>query len=248
MNIRRSFYLLLTLFVLLACTLNACGGEKATTSSEKATTSSVASTSTSSQTSTTTAVTAAATSPFVSDDLRGLVLADADGTGLVSGLLYRQRYSGSAQLSDVRHWTLMPPDRLQALGFVGAWDSIFFTDEFYSKNGEAGTSLLTAALLFDTPQDAAAALKAFADTRDELWADWRPLGAVSGANSIGQTGHLGSDNVTDVYPSTSFALQIGNVCLLVGSQGGSQSGQPVSEGVLRSVAEKLLAGAKSRLA
>lgn len=247
MSQKRSVYLLLVVPLLLACVLTACGGRSATTSSAAAVPTTAAPAGAVATTSSSSTVSTVATSPFTSQDLRDLVLADAEGTGLVSGLLYRERYSGSAQLTDVRHWTLMPPETLQPLGFAGAWDNIFFTDDFYSKNGKAGTSLLTAALLFDTSQNAAAALQAFADTRDELWTDWKPLEAVSGANSIGQMGHIGSDNVTDVYPSTSFAIQVGNVCLLVGSQGGAESGQPISEAALRSVAEKLAARMQAKL-
>jgi hypothetical protein len=249
---KRSVLVMAVVLAGLAGALAACGESTSTTTSvskiPSTTVPAAPPTTVSTVASTTEETTAAVAGGFSTEDLRNLVLAEPDGTGLVPGLLYRSSYSGSAQLTDVRHWTLMPPERLQTLGFAGAWDNIFFTDDFYSKNGKAGTSLLTAALLFDTPQHAAAALQAFADTRGELWADWKPLGAVSGVNSIGQTGHLGSDNVTDVYPSTSFAIQVGDVCLLVGSQGGSESGQPLTEATLRSVAEKLTARAQARLA
>jgi hypothetical protein len=43
------------------------------------------------------------------------------------------------------------------------------------------------------------------------------------------------------------AMQVANVCLLVGSQGGYESGDPFPEDLMRSIAEKLLARTQERL-
>jgi hypothetical protein len=190
---------------------------------------------------------AAAVGPFTTKDLPDLVLTPSQGKGLVKGLKYRPDYSGACDLFNVRHWTLVPPERLEAVDFVAGYATLFFTDEFLSAFGRGGRSLLTVALVFDTPRDAARALRVLATTRDELWRQWRPLTRVSGAQGIAQTGRLGSDNVADTYPTTSFALQIGNVCVLVGSQGGSQSGKPLPEHLLRSVAAGVAARTQARL-
>jgi hypothetical protein len=194
-----------------------------------------------------TSLTATAAGPFTSADVRDLVLQESEGNGLVEGLLYRPTYSGTAKLTDVRHWTLVPPERLQAVGFADGYVSMFFTDNFYSTFGKAGRSFLTTALLFETPEGAADALQVFADSRDELWEDWQPLAAVPGANGIAQTGRLGTDNVADIYPATSFAIQVSNVCLLIGSEGGAESGEPLPEDLMRSTAEQLLARAEAQL-
>jgi hypothetical protein len=185
--------------------------------------------------------------PFKSADVRDLVLQESEGNGLVEGLLYRPTYSGTAQLTDVRHWTLVPPERLQAVGFADAYVSMFFTDDFFSTFGKAGRSFLTTALLFESPEGAADALQVLADSRDELWEEWQPLAAVPGANGIAQTGRLGTDNVADIYPATSFAIQVANVCLLIGSEGGAESGEPLPEDLMRSAAEQLLARAEAQL-
>jgi hypothetical protein len=74
------------------------------------------------------------------------------------------------------------------------------------------------------------------------------LNPVSGANGIAQVGRQGTDNVPDIYPTIGFAMQVANVCLLIGSQGGAESGDPLPEDLMRSIAEKLLARAQTRLA
>ena len=43
-------------------------------------------------------------------------------------------------------------------------------------------------------------------------------------------------------------MQVGNLCLLVGSQDGAETGRPLTEAALRSIAEKLAARAQVRLA
>jgi hypothetical protein len=233
-------------------TAGAVGATIAPTTTMAPTTTSVAPTTTLAATATSTAAATTTSmvvsSPFTKDDLRGLVLAESEGNGLVEGLSYRSRYSGTATPEDVRHWTLAAPERLQAAGFVTGYNTLFFTDDFYSTNAKAGRSLLTAAFLFPTPEAAAQALKVFSDTRDQSWKDMKPLSPVPSAETgIAMTGRLGSDNVTDLYPSIGFSMQVANICLLVGSQGGAQSGQPLPEDLMRSIAEKLLTRAQDRL-
>ncbi|OFW61928.1 MAG: hypothetical protein A2133_06900 [Actinobacteria bacterium RBG_16_64_13] len=195
-----------------------------------------------------TSVTAAVAGPFASEDLRDLVLMKEEGNGLVDGLLFRPTYSGTVQLTDIRHWTLVTPERLETAGFAGGYANLFFTNEFSDDFGKSGRSLLTAALLFETVEGAAEAVKIFADSRDELWEEWQPLAAVSGANGIAQIGRQGTDNISDIYPTIGFGMQVANVYLLVGSQGGAQSGDPLPEALMRSLAEELLARAQDRLA
>ncbi len=191
---------------------------------------------------------AASTAPFTTTDLKGFVLPEAEGNGLVEGLLFRPTYSGTAQLTDVRHWTLVPPERLEAVGFADGYANLFFTDEFYDSRGLSGRSLVTAALLFETPEGAEDALEVFADSRDQTWQDLQLLAAVSEANAIAMEGRQGTDNTDDLYPTIVFAQQVGNVCLIVGSQGGAESDDPLPEDVMRAMAGKLLARAQSRLA
>jgi hypothetical protein len=195
----------------------------------------------------TTAVTAVA-APFTLADLKGFVLPEAEGNGLVEGLLYRPTYSGSAQLTDVRHWTLVPPERLQAVGFAGGYANLFFTGEFYDSRGLSGRSLVTAALLFETPEGAADAMQVFADNRDQTWQDLQLLDVATGSSGIAMEGRQGTDNTDDLYPTIAFVQQIGNLCLMVGSQGGAESDDPLPEDVMRSTAQKLLARAQARLA
>ena len=137
---------------------------------------------------------------------------------------------------------------LRVLNGARSPQDLVFTNEFYDDRGMAGRSLVTAALLFETPEGAMDALQVFADSRDEFWEEWQALDAVSGVNGIAQTGRQGTDNVADVYPTTGFVMQVANVCLLIGSQGGAQSGEPIPEDLMRSIAERLLARAQDRLA
>jgi len=233
---RSSALLMTVILVGLASALAACGESTSTT------------TSVSTVASTTEATTAAVAGPFSVDDLRDLVLLEAEGNGLVEGLLYRPTYSGTSQLTDVGDWTLVPPERLQAAGFAGCYANIFFTNEFHDDFGNSGRSLVTAALLFETPEGAAQALNVFADSRDEFWQEWQPLPSVPGANGIAQTGRCGPDKDTDIHPTIGFGMQVANVYLLIGSQGGHESDQPLPEDLLRSTAEQLLARAQDRLA
>ena len=191
---------------------------------------------------------AAVAGPFTVADLSGLVLLEAEGNGLIEGLLHRPVYSGTSQLADVRGWTLVPPERLQAVGFAGCYASVFFTDEFHDDFGNSGRSLVTAALLFETPEGAMAALRVFADSRDELWEEWQGLSSVLGANSIAQTGRCGSDSDTEIHPTIGFGMQVANVYLLIGSQGGHEFDEPLAEDIMRSITEKLLSRAQARLA
>jgi hypothetical protein len=140
---------------------------------------------------------------------------------------------------DVRHWSLVQPDRLAAAGFMEAYAAMYLTDDFQNEFGRAGRSLLVTALLFRTPHGAEKALRVFAASRRDAWKKWRPLAPVGGASGIAQTGRLGSDNVSDLYPSTGFLMQVANVCLMVGSQGGSTSGRPLPERFLRSLATRM---------
>ena len=222
----------------------ACGGSSATASSSpSAALSQAVASAAGSPAATTTAV----ASPFTSEDLRGLVLRPAEGRELVAGLKYRPDYSGASDLFDFRHWTLVPPERLQEAGFVDGVAAMFFTDAFLADFGRSGRSLLTTALLFQTRKGARQALKVFADSRDELWEAWRPLSPTVGANGIAQSGRQGTDNIPDIYPTTSFGMQVANIVLLVGSQGGAQSGKPFGADLLRSLAKRLLARAHDRL-
>jgi len=135
--------LLLLAAILVATTLDACGGSvTAAPISPSAAPSQAAA----SPTSTPTATTTAAAGPFTSEDLRRLVLRPAEGS----------------------HWTLVPPGRLQAAGCVDGFTTIFFTDAFLADFARSGRSLLSAALLFQTREGAHQALKVFADSRDEL--------------------------------------------------------------------------------
>jgi hypothetical protein len=195
----------------------------------------------------TTAV-AASTAPFTIADLKGFVLPEAEGNGLVEGLVHRPTFSGTAQLTDVRHWTLVPPERLQPAGFAGGYANLFFTEEFYDSRGLSGRSLVTAALLFETPEGAADALQVFADNRDQTWQDLQLLPTMPGTNGIAMKGRQGTDNTDDLYPTIAFMQQVGNLCLIVGSQGGAESDDPLPEDLMRSTTEKLVARAQARLA
>ena len=174
--------------------------------------------------------------PFTSNDLERLVLAPEEGDGLVPGLAYSSSYSGAAYLGDIHHWTLVPTEPLEEAGFVEAYSAMFMTPAFPSTFGMDGRDLATAALLFRTTAGAREGLQVFADTRDEVWDEWRPLHMRHGN---GQVGLLGSDNVSVVYPTVGFTARVANVILLLGSQGGSDEGQPLPENLMRRIAYDL---------
>jgi hypothetical protein len=174
--------------------------------------------------------------PFAAADLEGLVLRPAEGDGLVPGLEYSPAYSGRAYVENIRHYTLIPPERLEAAGYVNGQVAIFMTPEFLSSFASGGRDLLTVAMLFETTAGAREAFHVVADTRDELWETWRPLPFAGG---IGTTGRLGSDNVTVTYPTVGFSTRVGNVVLLVGSQGGSERNRPLPVRIVWGVAEEL---------
>lgn len=188
---------------------------------------------------------AAEVGPFTGADLEGLVLAPEEGKGLVRGLSYASTYSGTAGLGDVHHWTLVPTERLEEAGFVEAYSAMFMTPAFPATFATEGRDLATAALLFAGPAGAREALRVFADTRDEVWAEWRPLPTRGG---IATAGFLGSDNVSVVYPTVGFMSRVANVIVMVGSQGGSDEGRPLPTDLASRVSSDLRTRARSLLA
>ena len=232
---RHSALVLVALLAGLVCTLTACGRGPSASSLP-------------SPTRTGASAAAVVARPCTARQLPALVLLPLRSRKTIRGLSYRPDCSAPCDLSDVRHWTLVPPERLAAAGFVDAHCVIYFTDDFLSESGRAGRSLLVTVLLFTTPQGAERALKVFTASRAELWETWRPLAPVGGVSGIAQTGRLGTDNLPDEYPSTSFVMQVGNACLIVGSQGGSQSGRPLPERFLRSLSQRVWREAQHLLA
>lgn len=182
--------------------------------------------------------------PFASDDLEDLVLRADEGEGLVDGLSYSASYSGSADLRDVHHWTLVSTERMEAAGFIEAYSGMFMTPAFPGTFAREGRSLATAVLLFEDPQGARRGLRIFRSTRAETWDVWEPLTIPGGFGTIGR---LGSDNVSVVYPTVGFMGRVGNMIVMVGSQGGSYDGRPLPVDVLRGIAYDLLARARARL-
>lgn len=230
----------LVLFALAGCG----GGSGVGTTSTTATSTSVPQTTASTTTTTTMPPDPA---PFTEQDLPALVMTPEEGQGLVEGLEYRPGYSGAAGLSTVRHITLVPPERLEALGFAAGWWTSFFTDPFLTEWGRAGRSLVSLALLFPTPETARAARQVFADSFDEFWTEWEPLAPLQdpfpGANGL-----CGTDNTDDLYPTIAFSFQVGNIVMLVGSAGGAEQDEPLPEDMVRGIGEDLLARAEARLA
>lgn len=235
--------------VLVLATVAGCGdgSGNATTATTLMMTTPAAPPATSTGETTTTATTSPRPALFTADDLPDLVLAPEDGEGLAEGLEYRVTYSGDIGLPTVRHMTLIPPERLEALGFAGGYAAVFFNDLFVDSFGKGGRSLVTLALLFPDTAAASAARQVFVDSFDEHWAVWEPLAPVQG-DVPGATGLCGTDNTSDLYPSTGFPLQVGNVVLVVGSQGGATTGEPLPEEMLRALATDLISTAELRLA
>ena len=180
--------------------------------------------------------------PFTAEDLEALVLPREEGEGLVKALEYSTTYSGPADIGDVHHWTLVPTEPLERAGFVEAYSAMFMTSEFVSSFASEGRDLATAALLFETPDGARRALQIFEETRSEVWETSRPLPMRGGS---GVAGLLGSDNVSVVYPTVGFTARVGNVILLLGSQGGSEHDRPLPVRVVRGIALDLLARAQA---
>lgn len=178
--------------------------------------------------------------PFSVDDLPALVFQPDEGAPLADGLVYRSAYSGTADALDVRHWALIPPEWLEEAGFVGAYSAIFLTDDFISTFGQTGQSLLTAALLFETPDGASELLRRVGESQSDLWEDVQSLPPVAD-EGFGFAARVGSDNVTVTYPTIGFGMRVGNVYIMIGSQGGSEAGQqPLPVELVRSVAESAL--------
>lgn len=182
--------------------------------------------------------------PLTAADLGSLVLEPEEGTGLVKGLAYSPGYSGSADLADVHHWTLVPTEPLEAAGFVEGYSSIFMTSAFASTFAAEGRDLLTAALLFETLEGARRAQRVFIDTRPEVWEEVRTLPRHGDGWVIGR---LGSDNVSVTYPTVGFLGRVKNIVLVLGSQGGWKQDQPLPVPVVRSIARDLLTRARVAL-
>lgn len=195
----------------------------------------------------TTTATTPQPAPFGKEDLAALVLTPEEAEGLVEGLEYRPSYSGQVGLGTVRHMTLVPPERLTALGFIAARVSTFFTDPFLSEWGRAGRSLVSLVLLFPSPEVAESAQRVFVDSFDEFWAEWQPLAPIQ-EGFPGATGLCGTDNTGDLYPSVGFTFRVGNTVTVLGSQGGAEQDEPVPEELMRTLAEDMLTRGESRLA
>ena len=194
-----------------------------------------------------TTTTAPQPTPFGKEDLPALVLTPEEGEGLADGLEFRPSYSGAVGLATVRHMTLVPPDRMTALGFIAARASTFFTDPFLSEWGRAGRSLVSLVLIFPTPEAAESAQRVFVDSFDEFWAEWQPLSPIQ-EGFPGASGLCGTDNTDDLYPTVGFSFRVGNTVTVLGSQGGAEQDEPLPEDLMRTLAEDMLARGESRLA